>query len=457
MLVDPSHYNINNLCMKDAREHFTKSQITAYNVAQKLLKKRHFCSSDDHDLLAYTGTFYQVLSDANLKRMIIQLCRTDIEKAGGAKLIADTVEFLLYEPRIYRADRQNENKVSFLNGVLDADNGIFYSHSPLLFTTYLVNCNYNPDASQSPYFDAFLNQITGGDLSMQNRILEMIGYVLTPDTKGKVFFVLQGCPNSGKSVLSKLIKCFFNEDAVTAIDVHSLKERFAPGELAEKTLCISPDLPAGVLDSKSVSKLKQFTGNDIVSADRKYKSHKQFQCRARFILATNHFLITPEYDEGFYERIVAIPFQYSIPKEKRNPNLLDYLMQEKDAIANKAIIAYFNLKTNNYRFSGFYEINSAPYLQESETDTADLGTAIYSFVLSCFTVAPEDKKIFINEAYEVFIQTYRKISIEHFSKIFSAYTDQIFHAKNTGQKSRDNSTKKPLHYIAGITWKGGNL
>lgn len=124
------------------------------------------------------------------------------------------------------------------------------------------------------------------------RIYEFIGYVLSPDTNAKVFFVLQGVPNSGKSVLTTFLSGLFTENAVMTLDAHVFSDKYSISELVGKALCISPDLPAAPLDEKAVSKIKQITGNDIVSSNRKYESYVNFRCNAKIILVTNHPLIT---------------------------------------------------------------------------------------------------------------------------------------------------------------------
>lgn len=158
-------------------------------------------------------------------------------------------------------------------------------------TNYHIRAKFLRGENRCPAFDKFLFQVSNGNLALISRIWEFLGYALTPDTAAKMLFLLQGVPNSGKSVLTELLSKLFSEDTVVTLDVHSYGEKFSVSELFSKSLALSPDLPAEALDAKSVGKLKQLTGNDVVSAAVKYKKNVQFKTTAKIVLATNHPLL----------------------------------------------------------------------------------------------------------------------------------------------------------------------
>lgn len=158
---------------------------------------------------------------------------------------------------------------------------------------------------------------------MIQRIWEVIGYCLVPDTDGKCFFVFQGVPDSGKSLLGRLIAECFNEDAVTSLDMTALGLQFGPAELVGKQLCLSLDLAATSWDARAIGVLKSLTGNDLVTVDVKYQPRIKFRNSATFIFATNHAVTTTMRDDAFFRRLVVVPFRYSVPRERQNRKLLD--------------------------------------------------------------------------------------------------------------------------------------
>ena len=50
--------------------------------------------------------------------------------------------------------------------------------------------------------------------------------------------------------------------------------------------------------------------------------------------------------------MLALPFQYAIPREHQNNNLLAQLHGEKSEILKLALDAYMSLRRNNYVFTG---------------------------------------------------------------------------------------------------------
>lgn len=429
-----------------------KNKESAYSIAGRyiFLNNIKVCGET---IYLYTGTYYKKMTNTECMRSIMEFCRKEIEDVGTSKLLPDILNFIRLEPRLlYDPSDESSCYVSFINCVLDTERNIVYRHNPKYYVTYCIQCGYYEKRASAPAFEAFLSNITRGDAVLQERICQMIGYILTADTNAKVIFLLQGCSNSGKSVLSSLIRSFFNEEAVSDIDVHELCERFAASDLEGKALCLSPDLPSEPLDAKSVSKLKQFTGNDIISADVKYKDRTKFRCTAKFVLATNHPFLIRGTDEAFFKRIVVVPFNYPVPKNMQDYCLTERLKNERNVIASRAIEAYYRLKRSNYTFAGTYNINSA-YSIYTNTDTnTDISGLVYTYMKRRY-YADENAGEYLADIYNGFSEEYPEVTIQPnvFSKIFTEYAAQDFGAKKERKRKRGNDN--PISYIAGIRRK----
>ncbi len=423
------------------------TKITPYEIAKRFMKLIPLIIIGK-SIFYYNGRYYQKATPLEIQKLIYRSFPSEIEEVGFPKFVRDVCDFLIMEPSLQRIDLMSRQKeISFLNGILNIETKEFYPHTSTAFTTYLLNCNYIPfESAICPCFDAFLVQVTGGDVELQRRILEMIGYIISPDTEGKVMFLLQGCSNSGKTILASLITSFFNDEAVDGLDIHSLSERFTAAELEGKAICVSSDLPAGRLDVKSTSKLKQLSGNDMVSADVKYSDRVRFYCHAKFLLVTNHALLTRERDDAFLERIVVVPFNYSVPKQQRDRMLLSKLKGEKEAIIAKSLYAYFRVKNNGYRFSGIYEINDA--IEECENEEQEF--YILAYLKNNFEPS-EDEGIFLCAIHADFCEKYGEIPINVFSEKFFENAHQLFGAVK-GRKRR-NSRENPRSFILGIKYK----
>ena len=144
---------------------------------------------------------------------------------------------------------------------------------------FMGNIHFPP----TPTADYFFSRVTNSDPMLIQRIYEMIGYLLVPDTHAKSFFLLQGVPNSGKSVLGRFIEGFFPKQCVTALDISRLSGQFLPKSLATSRLNLSMDLPDGLLSKKAVAMLKMLTGDDLVTLEVKYKEARPYRGQCKFL------------------------------------------------------------------------------------------------------------------------------------------------------------------------------
>ncbi len=379
---------------------------------------------------------YEKRTQNEVERIIMARYRDFIREYGNGTLIEKVYKLLLKEPQIVRNDVpvSDPTKIAFANCTLDLQTGCTGPHSPAYVVTFALNCDLARASHQSEEclaFDKFLYDITGGDEHLIKRIWEFVGYCLTQDTNAKVYFVLQGVPDSGKSLLCNLVMDYFPEDKVSSLNIHSLKEHFALDNLESVALCVSPDLPASALDPKSASSIKQLTGNDRVSAPVKYKRNTQFRFEGKLILATNYPLLTQEPDDAFMQRAVVIPFFHSIPKEKQDGSLLDQLKAEKPAIASKALEAYIRLRKNHYKFSGDYAINSSLMFPDDLFGSSDITPFVYNFLKNFYEKDPNGM-VAISSAYELFSQWVpNQFTEKMFSSAFQRFSEELYGAEHT--------------------------
>lgn len=246
---------------------------------------------------------------------------------------------------------KSKTMIAFENCLYNASTNEIFDFNkeyPLLFG---INANFCDTDLNTPVFDEFVNQIAGGDESVRNLILEMIGYVMLQTIDGKCFFVMADAPNSGKSVLGDFMTALFNDNLVSKIPLQALGEKFALGNIWEKTLNISCDLSATKLSDNAVSYIKSLTGEAKIETQQKFFQSTTTAHHCKMIFATNASLEIPRDDAAFWNRVVIIPFVYSCPEEKHNKNLLYDLLEEKDRIVTKAAMAAHNLISRNYVFT----------------------------------------------------------------------------------------------------------
>lgn len=428
-------------------------RVSAYRVEQALIRKEVIRIVGEA-LYVFTGVHYSHISAECLRRLIMRDCRDAVEEVGSSKLIEEVFRLLLCDPDLFTQEEElDEHLLAFDNGVLDLRTGSLFPPAPAFNLFYKLNAPW-VEHSYHPVFDSFLRSISGGDVLLEQRLLEVIGYCLTADTYGKCCFVFQGVPNSGKSILAKFIRGCINTDATVALDITALGERFALANLVGKQLCLSMDLPAAPLNAKVVGTFKSITGGDLITADVKYNPHITFYNRARYILGTNHPLLTQERDDAFFERVIAVPFRYGVPRGQQNTHLLAELEAERPAIIHDAILAYQGLKQRNYVFSGSFRINE---MFQSEEKVAALSPddAVLNFVQTC--CSPDDAAaVFIADLYAEFCRQNPSLplsSTQIGNKVLDACARLGWNNVHRGQKVRRDKNSSPQANLVGLKFK----
>ena len=410
----------------------------------------------DNGLYAYDGKVYRFVSTEVMYRTIMANCRNHVAVVGDASLIERIYKIIQAEPSIVLSKLPRQNRfVALEDGVLDLQTFTLRPHTPELFITTLVNGSFSRGQTSScPKFLKFLAEISGGDQALVERIWQMIGYILVPDTAAKCFFLLQGVPDSGKSLLADLIATLLDEDCVTSIDLNALGERFGASVLLGKQLCLIPDMPSGVLDSKAVGMLKALTGGDVVTVDVKYQPRIKLRYTGKFLLVSNHSILTRERDDAFARRIITVPFRFSVPREAQIFNLKEALILEKNSIIFNALGAYRQLQQRKYIFSGRYEVNEV--ISSSAVSTPSVSDVLLEF---CRIYLYPDPNEFLPSA-DLYAQFQSATGMAFpggvgaFSSRINPIIDQLFPGQVERRRTRATESGRQERGFLGLGMKG---
>ncbi len=255
------------------------------------------------------------------------------------------------------------NYFLYKNCLINVEMEKIFSLNPNYFATGAINANFNPNLVGShPIFDSFLNQITGEDVVLTQRIWEVLAYVISPEYRLRVIFCFIGVGGAGKSVLLKLIENLLTPSLVTNMSIANLATRgFAESELENKRVCIASDEGKFNFNEESAAKLKRISGGgETITVDVKMKAQTTFMVTAKLLIASNYPIhrSASAVDQYLRNRMMIIPFVNSIPQNEQDPYILNKLLAERDAIVTHAFYVYKSLMAKNFVFSGdeaYYE------------------------------------------------------------------------------------------------------
>lgn len=296
----------------------------------------------------------------------------------STKNYEEIFKLILTDPNLQVSDdevKRPSHLITFNDGVIDILTGQRMLPDPKYFCFAYINMSIKDvGRGKGIIFERFIDNCTGGDRKIRQRILEMIGLVISGYML-KVIFLILGPKNTGKSQFILLLRLLVGEMNCESLkSLNDFSDRWTTGRLLGKKLCICPDVPKETINAQSLATIKQLCGGDLVYGDQKYKIQFSYINEAKLVFASNHKLKIADADdeEAFIDRIVTIPFNNTIPRDQMIPDLFYLLFQERGYIVEQAIVALQDLQRRNFIFT---EIDTPAFFE----DTSSVSDCIIDF------------------------------------------------------------------------------
>ncbi|MDK0874230.1 phage/plasmid primase, P4 family [Clostridium perfringens] len=243
---------------------------------------------------------------------------------------------------------RNPYLVNVRNGLLDIRDMSFKEHTPSYLSTVQLNVEYNPQID-CPQFKKFLNEVL--DCKLIPLVQEIVGYLLTTNTASQKAFVFWGPARTGKSTLLWVVEyLLLGKKNVSNIPWQEIGDKFKTAELLGKLANVFSDLPSKSIDDTGIFKV--VTGEDYLMAEKKNKNPFKFKPFARLVFSCNELPRNyVDRTEGFYRRLIIVPFNRQIEKNKIDKALKYKFQREKEGILNWALEGLKRLYENNFEFS----------------------------------------------------------------------------------------------------------
>jgi len=334
-------------------------------LAKKLSdEQKVFYAAEQH--FCYRGGVYVELSEMEAQRLVQEKMLVRETKMG--QIIDAEKQWRLLVQKDIRELNANPYIINVRNGLYNVLEDTLTEHTPEYCSTVQLNVTYDKTAD-CPLFKQFLADSMGGDMEQVSLIQEMLGYFLIPVNSAQKCFVIVGAAGAGKSVLLRVLNdVLLGKQNVSNVSWQALNERFKTAELFGKLANIFADLPTKNIDDNGI--FKALVGEDYLTVEKKNKNPFSFQSSARLLFSCNS--IPKNYGDksaGFYRRLIIIRFNHTVPKDKRDPELLEKFRMEADGIFLFALEGLRRLMNNHYMFSET-QVNEAElqqYREESDS------------------------------------------------------------------------------------------
>jgi putative DNA primase/helicase len=239
--------------------------------------------------------------------------------------------------KTYTDRKEFDSKIEWLactDCMINLMTGETKSHSPDFMTTIQIPVSYQKFLDSAPNYQLlcpkimkFLHEIVSDKRDI-NTILDFMAYCLWREMKYHKLLLLNGEGRNGKGTLCKLITCFFGRKNVSSESLDQLLNgRFSPSQLNRKLVNIDADTSKEI--SKKLGILKKLTGNDMISAEEKFKAPFNFVNHAKLIQVTNALPEIKEDTIAIFSRLLIIDFPKTFTKNA-NPDLIKELTTEEE-------------------------------------------------------------------------------------------------------------------------------
>ncbi|MCD7035329.1 phage/plasmid primase, P4 family [Metabacillus sp. GX 13764] len=325
-------------------------KFNANAFAKHFIKRCHVRSTKDGRLFLYNRKgVYEELSEVSLGKVLRTIMHEGRWNSWKSPYEAEVVKVLQREANTVDEMNTNRNYINVRNGMLSLTTFTLQPHSPEFLSTVQIPIEFDPNAT-APHFMTFMKDITIDDCQLINVHQELVGYWLTVETKAEKAVYYYGGGANGKSVMASIITALVGADNVSSVALSEFSQTFGMETLIGKSLNIAAENEMGGKALKTEN-FKAMVSGDNITINIKYRPAISYRPYCRLVFLVNNLPDSTDVTEGYFRKLIIVPFPRTFKKEERNVELKDELLKELPGILNWAILGLKRLRSNNYQFS----------------------------------------------------------------------------------------------------------
>ena len=285
-------------------------------LAQFILAKEHiFTTRNDEkaEMWIYKDGIYKPEAATYIK----EECRNTLKSLYTTGLTHDVLSKIEVETYINQENlfiTENPYLIACENGIINLKTKELLAFSPnyKFFNKIPIFYDQNVDC---PKIKKFFNEVLSSEADVKV-MQEIFGFCLLRQYKFEKAFMFTGEGRNGKSKSLELLRRFLGVENCANISLQDIeKDSFALGELFNKLACISADISDQAIIGSG--NFKSLTGNDLISAARKFLTRVNFVNYAKMLFSANKIPIAHDATFAFFNRWIILEFKntYLLPNE----------------------------------------------------------------------------------------------------------------------------------------------
>lgn len=325
------------------------------NIRYSFIRKKWYCWTGKVWTLDNTGEIKKLADeiindmkreafaekDEDKQEELLKWANRSASSKGKEAMVKET-QHLQDIPVLPEEMDNSTDYVNCQNGIINLRNGELLPHDSNFAMTKICYAECDTSGKKPELWLRFLNDVTNGDVELQNYLQKCVGYSLSGSIREQCAFFLYGMGNNGKSTFLDTIADLMGTYAANVqpetIMMRNGNNNGANSDIARLQsvrFVVSEEPTAGVRLNEGL--VKQLTGGGKVTCRFLYGDDFEYQPEFKIWLGTNHTPVIKGSDVGIWRRIRLIPFEVNIPPEKVDKSLKYKLRKEMPQIMAWAV------------------------------------------------------------------------------------------------------------------------
>jgi putative DNA primase/helicase len=286
----------------------------------------------------YNGAYWVALEDDLVKKRLLKEAAI---KMGYSEIECRTYAFVDRLFQQAQADgffiERNYQKQSIINlrngSLVLSDKGVAlkpFDHTD--FLTHQLDFNYDREA-YNPVFARYLTKVLPDENTRQT-LQQVLGYLFIKGLKMERVFFLFGLGANGKSVIFEVLNGLLGAENMSNYSLESLTDEkgYHRAMIKNKIVNFGTDIKLNKVDAAN---FKTLASGEPIEARLPHKDPFMMADYAKLIFNVNKMdSASIEHTQGFYRRLLIIPFMQTIPHHEQDRDLHKKILVDKAGVLN---------------------------------------------------------------------------------------------------------------------------
>jgi len=341
-------------------------------VAELFMNLYHFKTmTDTHEIFYYQDGVYKIRGEELISNRMKRILHNDLSSRMSTEAMFH-VKASTYSER----DEMPPNILNLKNGLYDLETNELSKHNPEKFVTTQIPVDYVKGAKPERSLE-FIKAVLQPEAI--NMAQELFGYCLYRDYQYHKIFLLHGRGGNGKSTFLNLLSRMIGTENISTETLQDLVyNRFSKSALFGKMANINADISATKITQTGI--IKQLTGQDRITAERKHQRAFQFSNYAKLIFSANELPSIKDDTDAMIRRVILFDFSKSFIGDDEVKNLIEVIStpQELSGLVNWGIEGLQRLLSQR-DFSMFMDMD------EIKDRLKRASSTVIAFIQDCVT------------------------------------------------------------------------